>query len=141
MTTTIDIIDYPNGIESASADASGNLKVTQGTLLAGENQSADRIMVVAVYDFAGNCSLVASTVVKDGPSAGCCIEVVAADSGITASVYDDNQIASPNSEKLVGIVSLETAGTQKEFKHKFETGVSVVLSGSPDTAVISVGVN
>ena len=132
----------PDGtIQILKSDAIANLLTNLAVKLGGEDTDGDRMKIVPQYDFAGNCSIAATKVAKEGTSVGCCIEILVADAGITASVYDDDQTAVPNSDNLIGIVSCEAAGVQKEFKHVFAVGVAVVLTAGADTARISVGVN
>jgi hypothetical protein len=129
--------------QAVRIDDAGRLEVALGTL-AGEMPNFNRIFTAEVWDYgSGNLDYNATGTtpqqLRTGPGVLGQVQVIAADSGVTLTFYDN--ASGQASGTVLGIVDCGTAGTSVRFGRPFSNGLVAAFSGGtdPKTAVVAVG--
>lgn len=114
-----------------SEDLSGNLRTTQGTLISGENQTLNRMMVVGSFSM-GTAAAAATTTIKSG--AGIIKRVIFPTlvAGGTCKIYDNTAASGTVILDTVTIPGTITADNPfaLELDVGFTTGCTVVMTGT-----------
>lgn len=110
-------------------DASGNATVTVGTLLAGEDQTNNRLMTLPKYSY-NHITSAATTVVKG--SAGVLHTIVVNTTAAGTITIYDNTAASGT---VVGILKASVGENTYTFDTNMTTGITVVTGAASDITV------
>ncbi len=130
MTTTINMVDYPENGPEVSA--------TIATTISGEDADNNRLQTVEVWNYGEANIGPASAVVKAAPGILGVAQVLAADASATVTFYD--AAAEPvGGEVVLGVLDLATVGTQIYFRRPASIGIWAEFSAGADTGVIAVG--
>ncbi len=132
MSTGISMIDYPTPL-----DSNGNELVSLGSVISGEDTENNRLMTYELWDYGDDNMGPTSAVVKAAPGVLGVVQVIVADATETVTFYDN---ATEASGVVLGIVALDTAGTQVKFGRPAANGIYASFSAGTDTGVVAVGI-
>lgn len=122
-------ISSAGGSQNLQGDINANLKVTLATLLSGENQTFNRLMVMPYYSYS-NISTATTTVVK--ASAGVLHTIVVNTTAAGAiTVYDNTS----GSGTKIATLKASIGENTYMFDTAFTTGLTIVTAGASDITV------
>jgi len=127
-------------LKPVAVDDNGNMAVSLGTRISGEQISLDRLFVAEVYNFGNFTGSTEERLVKEGSGVLGQAQVLAtgSDSQVVAEFYD----GSPSSDNrvLLGVLPCGTRGTTIYFRRPFTNSLYVKFTGGNANGVtIAVG--
>ena len=130
MTTEISIVDYPqNGPE---------VLARFGSTISGEDADNNRLVTYELWNYGEDNIGPTSAAVKAAPGVLGVAQVIAADSGKYVTFYDA-AAALEGGEVVLGILPLDTVGTQLYFRRPASVGIWAEFDGGTTTGVVAVG--
>ena len=126
-------------LKPVAVDDNGNMAVSLGTRISGEQISLDRLFVAEVYNFGNFTGSTTDQLVKEGSGVLGQAQVLAtgSDSQVVAEFYD----GSPTDNRvLLGVLPCGTRGTTIYFRRPFTNSLYVKFTGGNASGVtIAVG--
>lgn len=122
MTTLLNNLVLGVPVSGLAFDASGNLKITLGSLLAGENQTTNRLETSARYTY-GNIVASGSTTLKS--SAGLLHSICVNAAGSGTQIFQIFDAIGPSGTKI-GTILGTTQGAFYLYDVTFNTGLTIV---------------
>lgn len=130
MTTEISIVDYPqNGPE---------VLARFGSTISGEDADNNRLLTYELWNYGEDNIGPTSAAVKAAAGVLGCAQVLVADATETVTFYDA-AAALEGGEIVLGILALDTVGTQIYFRRPASVGIWAEFSAGSDTGVVAVG--
>jgi hypothetical protein len=130
VTTEISIVDYPeNGPE-----VSASLQST----ISGEDADNNRLVTYELWNYGEDNIGPTSAAVKAAAGVLGVAQVLVADATETVTFYDA-AAALEGGEIVLGIMALDTVGTQIYFRRPASVGIWAEFSSGTDTGVVAVG--
>jgi|YNPBryulayer2012_1023412.scaffolds.fasta_scaffold32817_1 hypothetical protein len=126
-------------LKPVAVDDNGNMAVSLGTRISGEQISLDRLFVAEVYDFGGGNVSGSTTDVtlKSGSGVLGQAQVLVPGSGVVAEFYD---VSPTDNRVLLGVLPCDTRGTTIYFRRPFTNSLVVKFTGGNASGVtIAVG--
>lgn len=129
MTTEISIVDYPENGPEVSANIA--------TTISGEDADNNRLITYELWNYGEDNIGPTSAAVKAAPGVLGVAQVIAADSGKYVTFYD--AASGEGGEIVLGIMALDTVGTQIYFRRPASVGIWAEFSSGTTTGVVAVG--
>jgi len=126
-------------LKPVAVDDNGNMAVSLGTRISGEQISLDRLYVAEVYNFGGGnvSGSPPEQTLKTGPGVLGQAQVLVGVSGVEAEFYDGSP---SNDGVLLGVLPCGTRGTTIYFRRPFTNSLVVKFTGGNASGVtIAVG--